>query len=77
MSKLPLETRPLRLAPDIAAAVEEMLHSLSGKKLEAAQEAVLKVYQSRAQMDHVAWLRTYREAIAEAIRDRREAATAA
>lgn len=70
MSKLPLETRPLRLAPALAETVEELLRPLSGKRLDAAQRAVLQVYRSGAQMDHGGWVAAYAAAIAAAAPDR-------
>ena len=67
MSKLPLETRPLRLAPDVAKVVEERLKPLSGKTLEAAQQAVLKVYKSGTIQSHEKWVAAYQDAIAGAL----------
>jgi hypothetical protein len=64
MSKLPMETRPLRLAPEVARVVEKALAPLTGKTLERAQGAVLKVYQSGQQMTSEQWVETYAAAIA-------------
>lgn len=69
MSKLPMETRPLRLPPDIERAVEAVLRPLTGKKLEAAQKAVLKVYQSKQSLDAARWIVLYGNAIADAVRE--------
>lgn len=67
MSKLPMESRPLRLAPEVARVVEKALAPLTGEKLEAAQAAILKVYQSGHQMTSEQWCLTYDEAIASAV----------
>lgn len=69
MSKLPMESRPLRLAPEVQKVVEARLRPLSGKKLEAAQTAILAVYQSGRQMPHEHWMREYDQAITNAIVD--------
>lgn len=74
MSKLPMESRPLRLAPEVARVVEKALAPLNGKTLERAQAAVLKVYQSGQQMTSEQWSETYSEAIATAANGQREAA---
>lgn len=63
MTKLPMESRPLRLAPDVQKVVEQRLQPLSGKKLEVAQDAVLKVYQSGKQMPGADWANEYTAAI--------------
>lgn len=68
MSKLPMESRPLRLAPEVAKVVEAQLKPLQGKNLEAAQEAVLKVYQSGQQMASDQWVKTYGQAIQSAVK---------
>jgi len=67
MSKLPMESRPLRLAPDVAKAIEERLRPLSGKKLEQAQDAILVVYQSGQQMTTEQWIAAYESAIITAL----------
>lgn len=67
MSKLPMESRPLKLAPEVTRAVEELLKPLTGKKLESAQAAVLAVYQSRQQMTLEQWVAAYSNAIQAAI----------
>lgn len=64
MSKLPMETRPLRLSPEVARAVEKALAPLTGKRLEQAQAAILKVYQSGQQMTSEQWVARYEDAIA-------------
>lgn len=74
MSKLPLETRPLRLPPDVARVVERLLNPLSGKKLELAQAAVLTVYTSGRQMACEQWVLAYTEAIQAAIGGQQAAA---
>ena len=67
MSKLPLETRPLRLAPEVQKVVETRLNALNGKDLKAAQEAVLKVYHSGKQMPSTHWVEEYNSAINDAL----------
>lgn len=66
MSKLPMESRPLRLSPEVARVVEKALAPLNGKPLERAQAAILKVYQSGKQMTSEQWVATYSDAIADA-----------
>lgn len=70
MSKIPMESRPLRLAPEIAQAVEAKLAPLNGKRLEAAQDAVLKLYQSGAQMPQQQWVEKYDQAIKSAVQEK-------
>jgi uncharacterized protein len=48
MSKLPTEGRPPKMDPDLATALEELLAPHSGKALERAQAAVLKLRKSGA-----------------------------
>lgn len=62
-----MESRPLRLAPEVARVVEKALAPLDGEKLEAAQAAVLKVYQSGQQMTSEQWVATYADGIASAV----------
>jgi flagellar biosynthesis chaperone FliJ len=62
-----MESRPLRLAPDVAKAIEERLRTLSGKKLEQAQDAILVVYQSGQQMTTEQWITAYESAIITAL----------
>lgn len=59
-----MESRPLRLAPEVARVVEKTLAPLNGKTLERAQAAVLTVYQSGQQMTIEQWVAKYTEAIA-------------
>jgi hypothetical protein len=74
MSKLPMESRPLRLAPEVARLVEKQLAPLNGRKLEAAQEAILKVYQSGQQMTSEQWCHAYEQAIITALGGQQAAA---
>jgi hypothetical protein len=67
MSKLPMESRPLRMVPEVAQAVEQRLAPLKGDELKAAQTAVLKVYQSGQQMPAEQWVRAYDQAIQSAV----------
>lgn len=67
MNKLPLETRPLRLAPEVQKVVESRLQPLTGKRLEAAQDAILTVYRSGHQMASHQWVDAYTKAIDSAI----------
>lgn len=67
MSKMPMESKPIRLSPEIARVVEDRLRPLSGKRLESAQEAVVKVYQSGAQMTSEQWVAQYTNAISQAV----------
>lgn len=74
MSKLPMESRPLRLAPEVSRAVEAALAPLDGKKLEQAQDAVLRVYRSGQQMSIEQWVDAFTSAIATVTGGKREAA---
>lgn len=67
---MPMESRPLRLAPEVAKAVELALAPLTGKKLEAAQAAVVRVYQCGQQMTSPQWVEAYTQAIASSIGER-------
>jgi hypothetical protein len=67
MSKLPMESRPLRLSPEVARVVEKALAPLEGKKLDRAQAAILRVYQSGQQMTSEQWVKAYSDAIASAV----------
>lgn len=69
MSKLPMESRPLRLAPMIAKLIEDRLRPLSGKKLEAAQAAILTVYRSGKQGSHDEWVTWYLGAVNDAVKE--------
>lgn len=66
MSKLPLETRPIRIAPLVAAHLEEQLKPLSGSALKAAQDAILEVFHSGQQLAHGDWIAAYDRALAQA-----------
>lgn len=68
MSKIPMESRPLRLAPEVQKVVEQRLAPLSGQQLKSAQEAVLGVYQSGKQMAGAEWVQAYDNAIKSAVR---------
>jgi hypothetical protein len=48
-SKLPTNSRPIILDPDLAAAIERTLEPYNGKALEKAQAAVRKVATSNVQ----------------------------
>jgi hypothetical protein len=63
MSKVPMESRPIRLAPEVQRVVEQGLQPLTGKTLERAQANVLKVYQSGKQMPGDQWVTEYKQAI--------------
>jgi hypothetical protein len=62
-SKLPTVTRPIKMEPDLAAAVERRLAPLQGKRLERAQDAVRKVYASGFQGSFSQLLARYEDAI--------------
>jgi hypothetical protein len=74
MSKMPMESRPLRLAPEVQLAVEEALDPLTGENLEKAQAAVLRLYQSGQQMTIGEWVTAYQNAIITALGGKRKAA---
>jgi len=67
MSKLPMESRPIRLAPGVEREIEKLLRPLSGKKLESAQAAVLRVYRSGQQLPEEQWVAAYGQAIQTAL----------
>lgn len=69
-----MESRPLRLSPEVTRVVEKLLAPLNGAKLKAAQDAVLAVYQSGQQMTSEQWVAKYEEAIMTALGGQREAA---
>jgi hypothetical protein len=69
-----MESRPLRLSPEVSKVVEKALAPLSGKNLEKAQAAVLTVYQSGRQMTVEQWVEAYEGAIITALGGTREAA---
>lgn len=62
-----MESRPLRLSPEVARIVEERLRPLKGDKLAAAQAAIVRVYQSGQQMSTEQWIQAYEDAIIEAL----------
>lgn len=66
---LPTEDRPIQLDPELSSKVEEMLKPYSGRKLEAARAAVLKVYKSGFAGSFGAILGKYETAIEEAVGD--------
>jgi hypothetical protein len=63
LSKLPTVTRPIKMEPNMAAAIERRLAPLSGKRLERAQDAVRKVYGSGFQGSFSQLLEKYEAAI--------------
>jgi hypothetical protein len=63
------EERPLRLAPDLQEALDEILGSYGGKRREIAKRAVLKVYGSGAEGTFAEIVEGYREAIVAAVKD--------
>lgn len=65
---LPTEPRPIRMDPDLAAAIEQLLAPYSGKKLVAAQGAVMGVYHDRSiALQFGELVERYRAAIAKAV----------
>ena len=74
MSKLPMESRPLRLSPEVAKVIEKALAPLSDKNLKRAQDAILRVYQSGGQMTSEQWIVAYEGAIVTALGGTLEAA---
>jgi len=62
-----MENRPIRLAPGVERAVEKQLRSLSGKRLESAQAAILRVYRSGQQLPEDQWVTAYEQAIQSAL----------
>lgn len=70
MSKLPMETKPIKMNPDRAVQLEKMLAPYSGKPLAAAQKAVLAVYQSKEPRSEAQWMADYQAAIAEAVKEK-------
>ena len=66
-SKLPTDSRPLPLDPDLASALEMILAPYSGKKLEAAQAAIIKVRHSGVVGSFDALVRGYRDGILKAV----------
>lgn len=70
-SNLPTQCRPIPLIAEIARPVEKMLASLSGKQMESAKAAVLKVFESGRQQGNDQWVADYSNAIKSAIKDER------
>lgn len=66
-SALPTEKRPIRMDPELAAEVEKLLKPLKGKEREAADEAVMKVYQSGVSGSFGEILEAYQAAVEEAV----------
>lgn len=66
-AKLPTRGGAIRLAPEIAAALEELLEPLAGVDLERARAAILKVYGSGVQGSFDQVLDAYRQAVAGAV----------
>ena len=66
-TKMPTDARPLAMEPELQEFVEGLLAPLSGKRLEAGQEAVRKVHSGGlvGMMDDLR--DAYREAVAEAV----------
>ncbi len=65
-TKMPQDTRLLIGDPDLAAAVEKMLHPYAGKELERAQAAIRQVRGSGVQGTFTQVLDAYRVAIQKA-----------
>lgn len=66
-SKLPAADKPLIRDPDLARAIEAELEPYTGKRLEAAQEAVRAVHASGLQGNFSALVLAYRAAIERAV----------
>lgn len=67
MSNLPTEDRPLRMDPDLTAAVEKILKPYKGADLEKARAAVMTVYRSGASGLFADLVEQYRVAVNEAV----------
>ena len=65
-SKLPTDSRPMPLDPDLAARLEKVLAPLTGKKLEAAQKAIIKVRHSGLVGSWTQLTKGYEDAVHEA-----------
>jgi hypothetical protein len=63
LSKLPTITRAIKMEPDMAAAIERKLAPLSGQRLQRAQDAVRRVYNSGFQGSFAQLLAKYETAI--------------
>ena len=66
-TSLPKENRPVRMDPDLQAAVEGLLEPYKGDELELAQEAVMSVYRSPVQGVFSKLVKRYEAAILEAV----------
>lgn len=66
-STLPTEPRPIRMDPELGERVEKILKPLKGKEREAADAAVMAVYQSGHTGSFSELLERYKSAIAEAV----------
>jgi hypothetical protein len=73
MSKLPMESRPLRLAPEVRAW-SRSAGPAERQEARAAQAAVLKVYQSGQQMTSEQWVEAYERPSSAAVGGERAAA---
>ena len=67
ISKLPREGRTIRMDPDLAQALEDILEPHTGKTLERAQAAIVRVRASGFQGSFGEILEAYRVAIEEAV----------
>lgn len=63
MSKLPTESRPIRMDPDLASAIEHMIAPYTDKRLSSVQAAVYEVYRSPGSLPFSGWLEQYAKAI--------------
>jgi len=66
-SKLPTEGRPLKMDPDLAAFLEAELAPYSGKALERAQQAIVRVRQKGVSGTWDELTTVYRDMIAVAV----------
>lgn len=64
---LPTEDRPIRMDPELAERVEEMLANFKGKEREKAQAAVKRVYDSSVTGRFHELVEAYEAAILEAV----------
>ena len=64
---LPQETRPIRMDPDLTAAVEGLLEPYDGEELKLAQAAVVEVYHSSVAGVFPDIVKAYESAILEAV----------
>ena len=64
---IPQETRPIRMDPDLTAAVEGLLAPYSGADLKSAQAAVVEVYHSSVAGVFGDIVKAYESAIREAV----------